>query len=723
MKDYVDSAKLQEYTTKLVTKLKTIFPGTPTAVLTAAEMTDHSKIYVYAGTETGYTAGDWYYWDGSAWASGGVYNAEAIVTDTTLSVPGMAADAEVTGKEIDGLKTPLDLRKIELVTQGAGYRVTPSATSIPDSTTATANYDCVKLTVSPGDVFSIGAYGGDNYPSYVFADGNGAIIGKAHRAGIMIKEIVVAPASAQYLIINNNKSLNTTYASYYGAALPYKTDKWIDIFQKFEGVSGIRWVDAPLHYAEYVYGANGNIIGDQPSFRRSYPIAVSAGDVVVLSCRGYSTSVAILSTCDADGNSVSVKIRSADNDVHTFTWTAASNGYIMISFYAPDPDYYTLFICSAGSATALASAVNDLTGQVTTLDGRVDALYEQRASDIVAVNPEFEVKALQAKYYKNFKPDKHAERIPLLGLLHFSDVHGSAGTITETNLERIIEFKTRYADIIDDSICTGDMVWNEWSNSFAFWTDKPGADDILTCIGNHDVADHGSYSAYGANVTMADAYAKYMAPNIADWGVVHSGSDTYYYKDYPTKKIRLIVLDYLLTGQDLTDETSWLVSTLASAVTAGYSVICAIHRMADDIVYLDCSFTSLSGYDSTLYSGGIPEAFLGAVDDYITAIGANGYFLGWLAGHTHLDYIGYSAAHPKQLNVVVCATRPNSWFDDCDRATDTRFQDACNYIAFDSEAGLVKIVRIGANRDYLMRSRNTLCIDVKGSVPVIVYND
>lgn len=108
MKDYVDSAKLQEYTTKLVTKLKTIFPGTPTAVLTAAEMTDHGKIYVYAGTETGYTAGDWYYWDGSAWASGGVYNAEAIVTDTTLSVPGMAADAAVTGGEIADEKTRLD---------------------------------------------------------------------------------------------------------------------------------------------------------------------------------------------------------------------------------------------------------------------------------------------------------------------------------------------------------------------------------------------------------------------------------------------------------------------------------------------------------------------------------------------------------------------------------------------------------------------------------------
>ena len=109
MKEYLDAEKLQEYTTKLVEKLKTIFPGAPTAVLTAAEMTDHGKIYVYAGTETGYVAGDWYYWNGSAWADGGVYNATALVTDPTLSIAGRAADAEATGDAVADLKSALNI--------------------------------------------------------------------------------------------------------------------------------------------------------------------------------------------------------------------------------------------------------------------------------------------------------------------------------------------------------------------------------------------------------------------------------------------------------------------------------------------------------------------------------------------------------------------------------------------------------------------------------------
>lgn len=71
--------------------------GYPFTAATAADMTDTSKIYVYVGSETGYTNGNWYYYDGTAWVSGGVYNATAFETDKTLTVSGAAADAKVVG--------------------------------------------------------------------------------------------------------------------------------------------------------------------------------------------------------------------------------------------------------------------------------------------------------------------------------------------------------------------------------------------------------------------------------------------------------------------------------------------------------------------------------------------------------------------------------------------------------------------------------------------------
>ncbi len=62
--------------------------GTPCVASSAAQMTDEDRVYVYTGSENGYTNGNWYYYDGS-WKSGGVYNALAI------------ADKSVTAKKLD----------------------------------------------------------------------------------------------------------------------------------------------------------------------------------------------------------------------------------------------------------------------------------------------------------------------------------------------------------------------------------------------------------------------------------------------------------------------------------------------------------------------------------------------------------------------------------------------------------------------------------------------
>ena len=72
-------------------------------------MSDTSKIYVYTGNESGYTNGDWYYHDGSAWADGGIYNSVAVVVDDTLTVNGMPADAKVVGDEIGSIKENLNV--------------------------------------------------------------------------------------------------------------------------------------------------------------------------------------------------------------------------------------------------------------------------------------------------------------------------------------------------------------------------------------------------------------------------------------------------------------------------------------------------------------------------------------------------------------------------------------------------------------------------------------
>lgn len=78
--------------------------GSPLKASTVAQMTDKNKIYVYVGSESGYTNGNWYYWNGSAWVSGGVYNSVAVVTDPTLTLSGVPADAKATGDKVTNLQ-------------------------------------------------------------------------------------------------------------------------------------------------------------------------------------------------------------------------------------------------------------------------------------------------------------------------------------------------------------------------------------------------------------------------------------------------------------------------------------------------------------------------------------------------------------------------------------------------------------------------------------------
>lgn len=59
-------------------QIASLSSGAPKAVSLVSQMIDTTKNYVYTGSEGGYIAGNWYYWNGSAWTSGGVYQSSGI---------------------------------------------------------------------------------------------------------------------------------------------------------------------------------------------------------------------------------------------------------------------------------------------------------------------------------------------------------------------------------------------------------------------------------------------------------------------------------------------------------------------------------------------------------------------------------------------------------------------------------------------------------------------
>lgn len=90
--------QLQSDVAVINTQIGALANGSPTPIATVAEMTDESAVYLYTGSETGYTAGNWYYYDGSAWTSGGQYG--GAVTSTTFNQQGVPADDFAVGEAL-----------------------------------------------------------------------------------------------------------------------------------------------------------------------------------------------------------------------------------------------------------------------------------------------------------------------------------------------------------------------------------------------------------------------------------------------------------------------------------------------------------------------------------------------------------------------------------------------------------------------------------------------
>ena len=96
---------------ELQTRISQIANGSPTPVATVAEMTDESAVYLYTGSETGYTAGNWYYYNGTAWTSGGIYG--GATTSTTFNQHGVPADDFAVGEALAEKADADDLTAID----------------------------------------------------------------------------------------------------------------------------------------------------------------------------------------------------------------------------------------------------------------------------------------------------------------------------------------------------------------------------------------------------------------------------------------------------------------------------------------------------------------------------------------------------------------------------------------------------------------------------------
>lgn len=297
-----------------------------------------------------------------------------------------------------------------------------------------------------------------------------------------------------------------------------------------------------------------------------------------------------------------------------------------------------------------------------------------------------------------------------LNLLHFSDLH-----YDPENMQRIMDWYNVHSDYVDDIINTGDTVNSKYGTSLGYGNVE-GVDKILNVIGNHDIDNTGggSYTHSGL-----DGYNTYIAPFIENWNVTQPENANlgkcYYYKDYPNKHIRLIVLDSIVEYGSETDQQTWFKQILHDAIQQSLSVIVACHWIKVNRVPVKNHFTpwSLFGAAGSNGSAVIAKDVQEFIDD-------GGKFICHIIGHSHTDFIGTLEYYPDQLCLMVGAAN-GSWGDGHDysvshgggevRTPETRSQDSFNVYGINVDNHYIDIIKIGVDSNSYGQKKDYLRLD------------
>lgn len=305
----------------------------------------------------------------------------------------------------------------------------------------------------------------------------------------------------------------------------------------------------------------------------------------------------------------------------------------------------------------------------------------------------------------------------LLTFAHISDLHNDPANYT-----RFLNLLNEHDDIIDFGVVSGDLVD---SGSNANFAEMVGCESVLNgnvpvykCVGNHETG-----------MTLANIYTAYQ-PGSGD-GLL------YFAKDFSTQKIRVIFLNQYdnetstrgNTGHYSQTQIDWFISQLQGAITNDLSVIVVLHSMGESGWAL---YNKQGFYQQVLgpmygavnsgpiisdiinafkHSSSLTQTYTYTDGDGSISVSAsfNGYgkFVCFIAGHEHVDVIGYSPIYPDQLiclvqgGVVTSTTRTETqahWQSkyDTPRIANTVTADSINVYSIDTVEKLVKVVKVGS---------------------------
>lgn len=245
--------------------------GAPMPVETVAEMIDTTKVYLYVGSEAGYTFGNWYYYDGNDWVSGGKWGADGGVNTNARNL--LDYILERVAYTETGMQVYVDALYEALAQAGAvttTYTITNALSHVTNSNTATGceEGDSYTGTLTADTDYTIDTVtvtmGGVDITSTAY--NNGVITIASVTGNIVItasaSEVVVTPASTYITVAN--ETLTSGYINDQGTvsqlANNYFIDKFYEAVAFASGYNGELYAPAGSSLRSAYYDANQSFL-------------------------------------------------------------------------------------------------------------------------------------------------------------------------------------------------------------------------------------------------------------------------------------------------------------------------------------------------------------------------------------------------------------------------------------------------------------------------------
>lgn len=242
--------------------------GAPMPVDTVAEMIDTTKVYLYVGSETGYTFGDWYYYNGTAWVSGGKWGADGGVNTNARNL--LDYILERVAYTETGMQVYVDALYEALAQAGAvttTYTITNALSHVTNSNTATGceEGDSYTGTLTADTDYTIDTVtvtmGGIDITSTAY--NNGVITIASVTGNIVITASATASISSVYITVAN-ETLTAGYINDQGEvtqmANNYFIDKFYDAVPFASGYNGEFYAPAGSSLRAAYYDANKDFL-------------------------------------------------------------------------------------------------------------------------------------------------------------------------------------------------------------------------------------------------------------------------------------------------------------------------------------------------------------------------------------------------------------------------------------------------------------------------------